>query len=74
MSDFIREILEPSEDPDYAQAFRYETDGASTIKLLWVDETPEHGVWLISNDGQKVKIPECLRKLVSKRLREATFK
>jgi len=74
MSDFIRETLEPSEDEDFCQMFRYATDGACAISKLWVDETPEHGIWMESNDGQRVKVPECLRRLIAKRVKEAMFR
>jgi hypothetical protein len=74
VTDFIRETLEPSEEEGYSQTFVYDTDGACTVKRLWVDETPAHGVWLESVDGQRVKVPECLRKLVAKRVRDASYR
>lgn len=62
-------------DPDYAVPHLFKTDGPHTIASLHVDldMLGHHGVWIESNDGQLIKIPEELRKLVAKRLREATY-
>jgi hypothetical protein len=71
----IKETHDRPEDTDYSQEFRYETEGACTVRRIWVDETlMGHGFWLESNDGQRVLIPEDLRKLLAKRCRELTFR
>lgn len=72
----IKETISPSPGEDHCMEFRYETgEGACLIKRAWVDETEGgHSFWIESQDGQRVVIPEELRKLIAKRCREATFR
>lgn len=62
--------LPPEEE--FCRVYRYRTTGDSTVAALWVDAMG--GVWLESNDGQKVVVPAEVRKLLAKRLRDATFR
>jgi len=72
----MNETVRLPEDPDYSREFTYRTDGALSLKALWVDRpsTGKPGVWLESNDGNRVRIPMELRGLVAKRVREAQFR
>jgi hypothetical protein len=61
----------PENDSDYVSSYDYETTGPCTIKSVHVDQ--QSSIWITSNDGQKIVIPQSLRKPVAKRIREAFF-
>ena len=70
----MHEQIVSSEDPeDYAQSFEYPDPSPApcVIKSLHVDLNGS--VWILSHDGQKIIIPQSLRKPVAKRIREAFF-
>jgi hypothetical protein len=64
----IETVREPDE-PEYSRVYEYDTTGACTVKALWLSG---RCVWLESVDGQRVVIPEDMRKLISKRIREVS--
>lgn len=68
----IKEQHDKPEDTDYSQEFRYETDGACTLKRIWVDIF--ESFWIESNDGQRAIIPKEYRKLIAKRMKELAFR
>lgn len=67
-----KEKLRRPADPDYAQEYRYTTDGGCTVRALWVDMNGS--AWLETNDGQRVVVPAELRRLIAKRIREGKFR
>ena len=68
----MRETTHLPEDEDYAREYLYATDSPITIARAWADA--EGGFWIESNDGQHISIPFGLRRLVAKRVKEATFR
>jgi len=68
----IKETHFRPEEIEYSQGFKYDTTGACTIAHLWADA--EGGLWVESNDGQRVVIPAEVRKLVAKRVRDTLFR
>jgi len=57
------------DDPDYSPEFRFDIPGPPTIARLWVD----HGgtCWLESNSGERVAVPDYLRRNISNLLNTA---
>ena len=62
--------LPPEEE--FCRVYHNRTTGDSTVAALWLDAFG--GVWLESNDGQKVVVPGEVRKLLAKRLKEANYR
>lgn len=68
----LEERRDVPKDPDYSAQYEYSTTGPCCIARLWVDH--EDGLWLESNDGQRVVIPRDGRKLVANRVKGAMFR
>lgn len=71
----ITETIERPREDEFGQVFTYAVTGDATVHKVWVDNTsPYGGIWLESNDGSLVVIPDRMRKLLAKRVRDATFR
>lgn len=70
----IKETHDRPEDADYSQEFRYNENEKAPllVRRVWVDAF--NNFWLQSIDGNILVVPESHRKIVSKRMREATFR
>lgn len=69
----MHETTHRPQDPDYPVEYKFDgATGACTVRSVWIDKFG--GAWLESVDGQHVVIPPEVRRLVAKRIKEATFR
>jgi hypothetical protein len=65
------------EEPEYAAEFALDLDHPTpVVRRVWVDEAPGDpgGVWLEATDGQRVRVPQKLRRCVAELVKTARFR